>query len=88
MLKFTVEIRVMANKPEDEEMKNMGLYDLTINVEYEINDKVQVINGPFEGFEGTVNDINKEKRKVKVTVTMFGRENSTEISYDQLRKLN
>ena len=71
----------------DEEMKNMGLIDLTINVEYEINDKVQVINGPFEGFEGTVNDINKEKRKVKVIVAMFGRETNVELDFSQIQKI-
>lgn len=71
----------------DEEMKNMGLIDLTINVDYEIGDRVQVINGPFEGFEGIVNDINKEKRKVKVTVAMFGRETNVELDFSQIQKI-
>ncbi len=71
----------------DEEMKNMGLIDLTINVDYEINSNVKIISGPLEGFIGVVNDINKEKRKVKVIVSMFGRETNVELDFSQIQKV-
>lgn len=71
----------------DEEMKNMGLIDLTINVDYEIGDKVTVINGPLKDFIGTVNEINTIKKKVKVIVSMFGRETNVELDFSQIQKI-
>ena len=71
----------------DEEMKNMGLIDLTINVDYAVNDSVKIINGPLEGFVGTVNDISTEKKKVKLTVSMFGRETNVELDFSQIQKI-
>ena len=57
----------------NEEIRNMGFEDVPINVDYDVNDSVRVINGPFENFVGVVQEINKEKHKVKVLVSMFGR---------------
>ena len=71
----------------DEEMKNMGLIDLTINVDYEENDNIKVISGPLKDFVGVVNEINKEKKKAKVTVSMFGRETSVELDFSQIQKI-
>ncbi len=71
----------------DEEMKNMGLIDFTINVDYEIGDKVTVINGPLKDFVGTVNEINTIKKKVKVIVSMFGRETNVELDFSQIQKI-
>lgn len=71
----------------DEEMKNMGLIDFTINVDYEVGDKVTVINGPLKDFIGTVTEINKIKKKIKVTVSMFGRETNVELDFSQIQKI-
>jgi len=46
----------------DEEIRNMGFEDVSINVDYEVNDQVQIMNGAFEGFVGTVQEINTEKQ--------------------------
>ncbi len=71
----------------DEEMKNMGLIDLTINVDYAVNDSVKIINGPLEGFVGTVTEIIAEKKKVKLTVSMFSRETNVELDFSQIQKI-
>ena len=72
----------------DEEIRNMGFDDVPVNVDYDVNDTVQVINGPLEGFIGTVQEINKEKQKVKVLVSMFGRETPVELEFNQIQKTN
>ena len=54
---------------------------------YEINDSVRVMNGPFENFVGVVQEIHKEKHKVKVLVSMFGRETPVELEFSQVQKV-
>ena len=71
----------------DEEIRNMGFEDVPVNVDYEVNEQVQVMNGPFEGFVGTVQEINTEKHKVKVLVSMFGRETPVELEFSQVQKV-
>ena len=70
------------------EIRNMGFDEVPVNVDYDINDTVQVINGPLESFVGTVQEINKEKQKVKVLVSMFGRETPVELEFSQVQKIN
>ena len=72
----------------DEEIRNMGFDDVPVNVDYDVNDTVQVMNGPLEGFIGTVQELNKEKQKVKVLVSMFGRETPVELEFNQVQKTN
>ena len=71
----------------NEEIRNMGFETTIINVDYEVNDSVKVVNGPLSGFIGTVQEINKEKNKVKVMVSMFGRETPVELEYSQVKKV-
>ena len=71
----------------DDEIRAMGFEDVPINVDYDVNEQVQVMNGPFEGFIGTVQEINKEKHKVKVLVSMFGRETPVELEFSQVQKV-
>jgi transcriptional antiterminator NusG len=65
----------------------MGFEDVPVNVDYDINDSVRVMNGPFENFVGVVQEINKEKQKVKVLVSMFGRETPVELEFSQVQKI-
>ena len=71
----------------DEEIRNMGFEEVPVKVDYDINDSVQVINGPLKDFVGTVQEINKEKAKVKVLVSMFGRETPIELEFSQVQKV-
>ena len=72
----------------DAEIRNMGFDEVPVNVDYDVSDTVQVVNGPLEGFVGTVQEINKEKQKVKVLVSMFGRETPVELEFSQVQKVN
>ena len=71
----------------NEEIRNMGFETTVINVDYDVNDSVKVVNGPLSGFIGTVQEINKEKNKVKVMVSMFGRETPVELEFSQVEKV-
>ena len=70
----------------DEEIRNMGFEEVPVNVDYDVNDSVQILNGAFKDFIGTVKEINKEKQKVKVLVSMFGRETPVELEFSQVQK--
>lgn len=66
----------------------MGFEVAEVNVDYEVNDSVRVMNGPLENFIGVVQEINKEKHKVKVLVSMFGRETPVELEFSQVQKIS
>ena len=72
----------------DAEIINMGFDVVPVNIDYSVNDNVKVLNGPLEGFIGTVQEINKEKQKVKVLVSMFGRETPVELEFSQVQKVD
>ena len=72
----------------DEEIRAMGFEEATINVDYEVNDSVQILNGAFKNSIGTVQEINKEKHKVKVLISMFGRETPVELEFSQIQKID
>jgi len=71
-----------------EEIRNMGFEEVPVNIDYDIGDSVRVMVGPFENFIGNVQEINKEKHKVKVLVSMFGRETPVELEFSQVQKVN
>jgi transcriptional antiterminator NusG len=57
-----------------------------IDVQFEKGDPVKVINGPFVNFNGTINDINFERMKVKVMVSIFGRKTPIELDFTQIER--
>ena len=71
----------------NEEIRNMGFEVAVVNIDYSINDSVKVVNGPLAGFVGTVQERNKDKSKVKVLVSMFGRETPVELDFAQVEKI-
>jgi transcriptional antiterminator NusG len=71
----------------EEEVKAMGVEEFLPVVDYEIGDNVRVADGPLESFIGIVEDINMEKKKVRVLVSMFGRETPVELELVQIQKL-
>ena len=71
----------------DDEVKAMGVEEFLPVVDYEIGDNVRVADGPLESFIGIVEDINMEKKKVRVLVSMFGRETPVELELVQIQKL-
>jgi len=72
----------------EEEIRQMGFEMPTLNVDYAQGDSVSITGGSFDGFIGTVQEINKDKHKVKVLVSMFGRETPVEVDFSQITKIN
>tara|TARA_B100000809_G_scaffold114924_1_gene113212 strand:- start:327 stop:884 length:558 start_codon:yes stop_codon:yes gene_type:complete len=61
--------------------------DANMAIPYTIGETVKVIDGPFNGFDGTVEKINEDKRKLEVMVKIFGRKTPLELSYMQVDKV-
>ncbi len=72
----------------DEEVRRMGIEKVWIDLDVEPGDAVKVINGPFESFMGTVEEVNMEKQTLKVIVSMFGRDTSVELEFGQVDKID
>ena len=72
----------------DEEVKKLGVEKVSVEVAYAEGDIVNVIDGPLEGFSGTVDSVDVSKNSVQVTISMFGRETAVEFELDQLEKVN
>jgi transcriptional antiterminator NusG len=60
--------------------------DEEINIPYVVGETVKVIDGPFNGFNGTIEEINEEKKKLQVMVKIFGRKTPLELSFMQVEK--
>ncbi|MBM3401818.1 MAG: transcription termination/antitermination factor NusG [Bacteroidetes bacterium] len=57
-----------------------------MNVPYYVGESVKVIDGPFNGFTGVIEEVNEEKKKLKVMVKIFGRRTPLELNYMQVEK--
>ncbi len=60
--------------------------DEEMNIPYVMGETVKVIDGPFNGFNGTIEEINEEKKKLQVMVKIFGRKTPLELSFMQVEK--
>ena len=67
--------------------KRMGVEDPKFSINYEIGEVVSITDGPFKGFDGAVAELDAAKGKLKVMVSMFGRETPVELDALQVKKL-
>ena len=74
------EINRMLGTAENTEIEG------TVDVPYVVDETVKVIDGPFSGFSGVIEEINAEKHKLKVMVKIFGRKTPLELSFMQVEK--
>jgi len=71
----------------DEEVTAMGVERVPIELDIEVGESVRVIAGPLENFLGTVEALDPERQKVKLTVSMFGRNTPVELDYIEVQKI-
>ena len=75
----------------DEEIKalqkRMGVEEPEYKIDVEVNSPVKITDGPFKGFEGKVAEIDEARGKIKVLVSMFGRETPVELDFLQVKKI-
>ena len=71
----------------DEEIYALGVERREIKVGYEVGDTVKVVDGPLSGFNGTVDELEITKNRVRVVVSMFGRETPIDLELDQVETL-
>ncbi|MFZ3129971.1 MAG: transcription termination/antitermination protein NusG [Desulfosporosinus sp.] len=69
-------------------LQQMGMDEVHTRIDFEINQSVQVIAGPFKDFVGVVRKILADKGKLRVEVSMFGRETPVELEFTQVQKLD
>ena len=74
-------------KEVDELFKRMNSGTTKHNIDLDVNDNVIISDGPFKDLEGKVGEVDSERGKVKVLVSMFGRETPVELDFLQIRKI-
>ena len=74
------EVNAILNRVEEGEVAPRNL------IRFEVGEKVKVTDGPFEGFDGMVEDVDDEHGRLKVTVSIFGRATPVELEFTQVSK--
>jgi transcription termination/antitermination protein NusG len=77
----------VAQEEWDFLQKRMGADEPKFKVDFEVGELVQITDGPFKDYEGKIGEIDKAKGKVKVFVTIFGRETPVELDFLQVKKV-
>lgn len=70
----------------DEEVEKMGVEITSVDLAFEQDDMVKILQGPFAGFTGKVEEISSDKKKAKVVVSLFGRDTPVEFDTNNLAK--
>lgn len=75
----------------DDEMtkikKRMGVDEPKHRIDFAVGEVVSIVDGPFKGFDGAINEIDTQKGKIKVLVSMFGRDTPVELDALQVKKV-
>ena len=71
----------------DKEVRAMGVEDVQIKLDVEIGENVMVTSGPLESFVGIIKEVHPEKQKVKVVVSMFGRDTLVDLDFVQIKRI-
>lgn len=77
----------LAQEEIDTLMQRMGVEEPQYQVDVQVGDRVKITDGPFKDFDGTINEVDPEKGRVKVLVTIFGRETPVELDFLQMKKI-
>ncbi len=71
----------------DKILRHMGLIGGKPKIDVQVGQHVRVKSGPFENFEGVVKEVLAERGKIRVNISMFGRETPIELEYEQIEKI-
>ena len=77
----------LSQEEVDSLMKRMGVEEPKYKVDVSAGDAVRITDGPFKEFDGRVEEVDEARGKVKVLVSMFGRETPVELDYLQIKRI-
>jgi len=83
----TVPIPVSSDEIKELQKRMVGAGESKYKIEFSVGDPVKIVDGPFKDFDGKVSAIDEERGKVKVLISMFGRETAVELDSLQIKKL-
>ncbi|CDD50162.1 transcription antitermination protein nusG [Firmicutes bacterium CAG:308] len=72
----------------DSVLRRLGRQDMSVQVDFEVGDTVEILNGAFKNSEGTVEKMDDDKKEATVLLVLFGRETPTDIPYMDLKKVD
>ena len=72
----------------EDEVARLGIENKEVEVSYKVGDSVNIVDGPLEGFIGTVDEIDLPNQLVRVTVSMMGKDVPVELELDQIEPLD
>jgi len=79
---------IPLSDPEIKELqRRMGVEEPKYKIDLQAGDAVKIIDGPFKDFDGKISEVDEEKGKIKVLVSMFGRETPVELDFLQIKKI-
>lgn len=77
----------IADEEMEKIMKRMGREEPKHKIDFNVGEVVNIIDGPFKGFDGAINEVDEAKGKLKVLVNMFGRETPVELDSLQVKRV-
>jgi transcriptional antiterminator NusG len=72
----------------EDEVARLGLGKITVNIDINVGDTIEILEGPLASFIGTVSEVDKDNLKLKAVVEMFGRDSTVDLSFNQVRVKN
>lgn len=83
----TAPIPVSAEEIKELQKRMAGAGESKYKIEFSVGDPVKIVDGPFKDFDGKVSAVDEDRGKVKVMISMFGRETAVELDSLQIKKL-
>ena len=78
----------VSEEEMDAVLRRLGRQDMSVQVDFEVGDTVEILNGAFKNSEGTVEKMDDDKKEATVLLILFGRETPTDIPYMDLKKVD
>ena len=76
----------IASAEMDKILRQMGDKTKKIEVDFEVDEVIRVVSGPFRGYSGVISEINSDRGKLKALISIFGRETPVELDFDQVEQ--